>query len=1211
MYLSTQLTEDKKNVIVWERGPDGKRVAVYYDAPYEFFVENEDSDQEYYSVTGKKLEKIEFTNPFDFYGARKRLRESGIKMYESDVPPELKILSDNYYNQPIDAELNVTFYDIEVDYDPERGHSRPDDAYARISSIALYHKHLDESIVLALRPKKGKWSKAKMEDLPEDLFDHSKIELLDTEKELLIRFYEEIEDSDVASGWNCLPTTASVWKQNEIVKIRELSENDSLYDSTVKKVSPVSRKNVCAITLANGMKIVATPDHKFPTIECPKEQYTKFSQDHRSKHIRSDRTVTEISTKNGNSKFLEIELRENNNPDLEGLTEEDCYLAGLLYADGSLKEKNKNYGYSFYQSDLDFITEISESGHISGSREKGYSTYMKPRSKIFHSLIYEGFEKRLNLNLLSKLSKNQFYRFLSGFLDGDGWVQGNTPNLCCFDDDDLKTVQELLLWNGIFFTTHQQTIRLVYFDPNLLTLRKRSRWGKNQISPSAADRCNSQKAKLIKFKPILDSSRVAVRVKSVETLEEVDTMDIETSTHYFVSQGIITHNCEFFDRPYIYSRTMKVLGKKYTKLMNFPESNLDVRVDEQEKFNTMEMVVKPYGRIWIDFMAMVKKFDASERDSYSLEAVAEEALDGFEKLSYDKSLYRLYHEDFDEFLRYNIRDTDILKHLDRKFKYMNLALNFSHMVTNNIPAVLGTTSTSDTAILNFCKHEQDKRLVLPDAPYDVFDDGQKFEGAFVLDPQIGLHEWIASVDIKSLYPSSMRAINISPETIIGQFFENEKAFEYIQEKAEDIDLTLLHEDGTDETMSASKWREKLEERNWAVSGHGTIFDQAKDGIIPSILTKWFDERVEYQKLKADAYAKYEKTQDPQDKKDAEYYDNIQYLKKIQLNSLYGVFGNKYFRFFDVRIAESTTKTGKNVLLHMGKKIAKILDGEYKYPSKSVLYGDTDSIYFYSGLGEEDISVDEVSAISDAICEKVNKSYPPYMRQAFNCTGGREKYIIAEKEVVSDRGIFVKKKHYLLHLVELDGKPVDKMKVMGLQIKKTNIPKPIRIKLTQFFERFLKGEDWTVIKRDIVDYKQSLRDGDIFDIGVPSGVNNVEEGTHIFKTNPKEVYHMIRAAILYNECLDAYEDHESYPIRSGDKIKKFYFHTKKNFGPFNAIALPTDMAIRPDWLDDFMPYVDKNRQIKSLVDNPIKNILNAIGEAVPNSRNTLADELIEF
>ena len=171
MYLSTQLTDDKKSVIVWERGPDGKRVALWYDAPYNFFVENEDSDQDYYSVKGQKLEKIEFNDPFEFYSARKRLREADIKLYESDISAELKVLSDNYYGQDVDAEAHITFYDIEVDYNPEKGHSRPDDAYARISSIALYHKHLDESVVLALTPSKGKWKNATLEDLPKDLSD--------------------------------------------------------------------------------------------------------------------------------------------------------------------------------------------------------------------------------------------------------------------------------------------------------------------------------------------------------------------------------------------------------------------------------------------------------------------------------------------------------------------------------------------------------------------------------------------------------------------------------------------------------------------------------------------------------------------------------------------------------------------------------------------------------------------------------------------------------------------------------------------------------------------------------------------------------------------------------------------------------------------------------------------------------------------------------
>jgi len=872
MYISTYLTEDKKTVVVWEKSKGGTRKAVQYDAPYEFFIENEESEQEFFSVNGKRLEKIEFDNPFDFYEVRKQLREEGIKLYESDISCELKILSDYYYKQPVDAELNVTVYDIEVDYDPKIGFSRPENPYARISSIALYHKHKNESIVLALRPKTGKWANAKLTDLPEELLKHDcKIELLSSEKELLKRFFEEIEDSDIVSGWNS----------------------------------------------------------------------------------------------------------------------------------------------------------------------------------------------------------------------------------------------------------------------------------------------------------------------------------------------------EFFDDPYIYARTLKVLGKEYTKKMNFPDVDVDVKVDKREKYGDMELVVKPIGRVWVDLMAIVKKFDPMKRDSYTLESIAEEELKDFEKLEFGKSLYELYHEDFDQFIFYNIRDTQILRKLDEKFKYFDLIIEFSHTVANNIHSVLGTVSTSDSAILNYCKHEQEKRIVLPDGPIDVDENGEKFAGAFVLEPQTGLHHWIASVDIKSLYPSSMRSINISPETIIAQFSNNEIDFEKMLERSNDL-IEAVFENGESVTKTAREWYDTIREQNWVVSGNGTIFDQNYNGIIPSILTSWFEDRIKFQKKKSEALKKYEETKDEKYKKLADLYDNIQKTKKLQLNSLYGVFGNKYFRFYDERLAMSTTKTGRVVLLHMAKKIAEILDGKYKYPSRSVLYGDTDSVYFNASFGEDSAEFEQVARVSDLVCQKVNESFPEFMKTTFGCSGGREKYIQAEKEVISDRGIFVAKKHYILHLVQKDGEPVDKMKVMGLQIKKTNIPKQIRKALTKFFERYLKGESWSSIKKDIVAFKQELKEGDLLNIGIPSGVSNVEELTQIYREDPNaNIYHMAKASIFYNECLNVFNDKESYKIRSGDKVKKYYFYTAKKYGSFNAIAVPVDMTSLPKWFKEFEPYIDRERQIKSLVDNPIKNILDVLGEAVPSEMNVLAEQLIVF
>ena len=867
-YISTTLSKDKKKVIVWERDGDN-RYHVEYDAPYFFFLESLDGP--YKSIQGRRLSKAEFDNPYEFYEARKRLVDEGFQLYESDISAELKVLSSKYHDKPVDCDLNITFYDIEVDYDPAKGHASTANPYAPISSVALYHMHSDRSIVLAIPPKTGCWKNASLEDLPESLLEKGEIILCKNEKELLIKFFEEINDSDVVSGWNS----------------------------------------------------------------------------------------------------------------------------------------------------------------------------------------------------------------------------------------------------------------------------------------------------------------------------------------------------ELFDDPYIYLRTYKVLGANATSLMNFEYAGKDVKVTEVESYGQMEIAVRPIGRIWIDYMQMVKKFDPNERSSYSLEAVALEELDDLEKLDFGKSLYRLYHEDFDKFVEYNIQDTAILKGLETKFKYMDLAIQFSHMVTNHMPAVLGTVSTSDTAILNFCKYKTSERLCLPDANKDIEDDGKKFAGAFVLEPQSGLHEMVGSVDIKSLYPSAMRATGISPDTIIGQFFENENAYEAIHKKTSE-ELTILYENAMDETKTAREWHSHLREANWSITAHGTVFDQSRTGVIPAILTSWFEDRIKMQKEKEkyeDLLTTVEKDSPKykEYKKKIGYYDNIQYLKKIQLNSMYGVFGNKYFRFFDIRLAESTTKTGKAILLHMAKKIAQTLDGEYTYPSPSVIYGDTDSVYFSTQA--EDVQT--AKAVADTMNRIINKSYPKFLKDHFNCSGGREKFIISEREIISDRGIFVKKKHYLLHLVDKDGREVDKMKVMGLQIKKTSIPKFIRVEITKYFEKFLKGEDWLNIKKDIVAFKKSLKERDVLDLGKPTGVNKVEYYTEEFNQgNTVSVGH-VKAAILYNTCLNEYSDGESMGIRSGMKIKVYNFYKQKKFGKFTSIAVPTDLDILPDWFEHFKGYIDADKQIDILVDRPIKNILDAIGEAVPTPKNTMADEIFAF
>lgn len=865
-YISTALTKDRREVIVWERNENG-RYPVYYPAPYNYYIVNPNGNLK--AVDGNTVSIEEYDDPYEFYEDRKRLRGQGQTIYESDISPQLKVLSDAYYNRSIETPLNITFFDIEVDYDPVRGHASPDNPYARISAISMYHTHTRERIALALPPESGKWKGTTTSELPQDILDSASVTLFDNEEDLIVKFFEEIEDTDIISGWNS----------------------------------------------------------------------------------------------------------------------------------------------------------------------------------------------------------------------------------------------------------------------------------------------------------------------------------------------------EFFDDPYIYFRVKKILGEKYTTLMNFPEYEGKVDIREVEKFGRTETVVKPVGRVWIDFLQIFKKFDYGERSSYSLEAVSEEELPGIEKISHNKSLHALYHENFDDFLRYSIRDTEILEGLEKKFGYMKLSIDFSHVVTNEIHSVIGTVGTSDTAILGFCKHELDERVVIPDGK--ELDDVGKLTGALVLDPQVGLHENVASIDVTSLYPSVMRALNISPDTIIGQFIDSDNAIEGIRSESSE-EYTIIYENSMDDTKTGKEWSNILKDRAWSISANGTVFDQHKKGIIPEILSGWFNSRKETRKKSRDYAKKAIQEKDPIKKKEyqalSSHYNTAQEIKKLQLNSMYGVFGNKYFRFFDVRIIESTTKTGQSILMHMAKMAASALEGEYTYPSETVIYGDTDSIYFKTGVeGKEGMM-----EIADVLTGFINGSNPAYMRDNFYIIEDRLDYINGERELLADKGIFVAKKHYMLHVINDDGRDVDDMVVAGLQIKKTNIPKFIRHKVTGMFEDFLKTERWDKFKRSLVEFKRYLGQIDLVELGIPMGVNKVEEYTEEYITpTGKTIPGHTKASIFYNICLEEYGDKESMRIISGTKIRRYYFVKGKTFGTFNSIALPTDLDIIPDWFEHFKKYIDREKQIDTLVNNPVNNILVAIGEAVPNEKNLLADELLEF
>lgn len=345
--------------------------------------------------------------------------------------------------------------------------------------------------------------------------------------------------------------------------------------------------------------------------------------------------------------------------------------------------------------------------------------------------------------------------------------------------------------------------------------------------------------------------------------------------------------------------------------------------------------------------------------------------------------------------------------------------------------------------------------------------------------------------------------------------------------------------------------------------------------------------------------------------EATYYDKMQYVYKIKLNSFYGALTNKYFRFYDLRMGESTTGTGRMILQHQCAKVNEILTGDYNPSGEAIIYGDTDSSYFSTFAENEE----EAVMIADRVGDLVSESFNKFVENAFLVNLEYNDIVKCGREIVSDRGIFVDKKRYILHLVDNEGDKVDKMKIMGLELKKTTLPKEVSTKLSSFVERLLKGESWDDVAKSIVDYRKELGNSiktDPLKIGLPKGVKGVEEYTRELKLNPDTVRlpGHVAASILYNSCRDQFNDKESMPIVSGMKIKVFYLKNKVD--RFKSIALPTDTETIPEWfIEQFVPIIDIEAQLERLVDKPLQHIFKAIGRETPSEQTLIVDSLLDF
>jgi len=585
-------------------------------------------------------------------------------------------------------------------------------------------------------------------------------------------------------------------------------------------------------------------------------------------------------------------------------------------------------------------------------------------------------------------------------------------------------------------------------------------------------------------------------------------------------------NSEGFDIPYTVNRIIKVLGKEYTR--KFCLWNQLPKPREFEKYGKTSITYDFVGRIHLDYLELYRKYTYEERHSYSLDAIGIYELQE-SKLPYEGTLDQLYNNDFEKFIAYNRQDTILLHKLDAKLQFMDLVNVLAHSNTVLLPTTMGAVAVTDQAIIN---EAHSRGLVVGDKVRDSAE--TQAAGAYVAYPKKGMHDWIGSMDLNSLYPSVIRALNMSPETIVGQVrqdlsremirdglakglsfaecWEGKFAcleYDLVMSKDIGVDLVVDWEDGKSQKMSAAQIYELLylKGQSLMMSANGTIFTYNQKGIIPGLLERWYAERKVLQKKSKEVI---------DNKKEFEYWDKRQLVKKINLNSAYGALLNAGSRFFDQRLGQSTTLTGRSIAKHMAAQVNAMFTGEYDHTGKTVIYGDTDSVYFSAfpvfkkeiERGELDWSRDKIIELYDRVSEEVNGTFPGFMNQAFNVPETYGKVIAAGREVVASKGIFITKKRYAVLIYDKEGKRKDKddspgeVKAMGLDLKRADTPDYMQKFLEEILLMVLTNQEQPAIMDKIVEFRTSFRDKPGWDKGTPKRVNNLTNHTAVFQKTGK-------------------------------------------------------------------------------------------------------------
>ena len=572
-------------------------------------------------------------------------------------------------------------------------------------------------------------------------------------------------------------------------------------------------------------------------------------------------------------------------------------------------------------------------------------------------------------------------------------------------------------------------------------------------------------------------------------------------------------NIDYFDVTYLYNRYKLLFGQQFANQLS------PIGKVSYNKYRSRYIIG---GVSCLDYLALYKCYNFTELPNYRLDTVATIEL-GRGKIEYEGNLDQLFRDDIEKFIEYNLVDVELVVDLDKKLQFIDLARAICHTGHVFYEDFLFSSKWLEGAILTFLRRSG---RVAPNKPRrkprneDGSDGEGKFTGAYVKEPKPGLYKWVYDLDLTSLYPSIIMSINISPETKIGKL----KGYSAEQHMKGNLETYSIIDDSGNEfpPLPKEKFLKFIEKNKYSVAANGVLYRTDKVGVIPEILSVWFDKRVEYKNL----MKKYGKEGNDEQYK---FYGKRQLVQKIMLNSLYGVLGLPSFRFYDVDNAEATTITGQTVIktteLIANQYYSKVIGKEDDYN----VYTDTDSVFYQAAPLvksrnpelNEDSDEEMIPAILSAAKEvetHINKVYDTMAKRLFNIDS--HKFDI-KQETIAKGGFWVSKKRYAQWIINDNEVDCDKLDVKGLDVKRSSFPTYFKEVMKTVLLDILRSVDKKEIDTKILDYKKEMEDRPFIDIAKNSAVKGMSKyttKTQVLGEFKKGSPAHVKAAITYNQLL---------------------------------------------------------------------------------------------